>query len=409
MTSTRFLTGSLATLAIASAFTLATPAAQATEDVDRPCGLPATAAVYDTVVVPPEFRTVPAVVHSEWLWEREVAAYEYEFSKQISPAVVETDWTREVPGPVEFLFTRTVIDSPAIPGIPAVLEVGHWETVVTTPAVVVTEVEYVHERTGNLRWEDEDWGAQNGAGSGWSKTGNTRSVEITPAVTTQTWVIDVPGTPAIPEVPEVSHVESVWATTTPAGDGWTPVDERPGPATTEDATTDGDAPAGDGWALVATRTVDAVIDTVWAAVSPDGYTPTGASRIAGSDREETTAPSEEAPEGDGWTKIAASEVVVTDVPETQELVTPGSVEQVLVSPAIPASDPCPVAPANEVAGPDSSPEGLLTPEVAHAAASPVAEVLPNTGNELPAWMAPTGVAVILAGIGMIRFGRRAED
>jgi len=406
MTSTRFLTGSLATLAIASAFTLAAPAAQAADAADRPCGLPGIAAVYDSVVVPPVFRTVPAVVHSEWLWEREVPTYEYEFSKQISPAGVEADWTREVPGPLEFLFTRTVVDSPAVPGIPAVPAVGHWETVVITPAVVLTEVEYQHERTGNLRWEDENWGAQNGAGSGWTKTGNTRQVEITPAVTTQTWIIDVPGTPAVPAVPEVSHPESQWAFTTPAGDGWTQVGERPGPTTTENATTDGDAPAGDGWTLVDSRTIDAVVDTVWALVAPDGYTPTGASQVAGSSHEETADPAEEAPAGDGWTKVAASEVVVTDVPETQELVTPGSVEQVLVSPAVPASDPCVVAPSDEVAGPGTSPQA---PETAQGAAAPVVDVLPNTGNDLPTWMAPAGFAVMLAGIGMIRFGRRTEN
>ena len=68
MTSTRFLTGSLATLAVASAFTLAAPTAQAAED--RPCGQPEIAAVYDAVEIPAVFRTVPAVTHSEWLWER---------------------------------------------------------------------------------------------------------------------------------------------------------------------------------------------------------------------------------------------------------------------------------------------------------------------------------------------------
>lgn len=404
MTSTRFLTGSLATLAIASAFTLAAPAAQAADELDRPCGQPEIAAVYETVVLPPVFRTVPAVVHSEWLWEREVPTYEFEFSKQLSPAAVENDWTRKVTGPTEYLFTRTVIDSPAVPGIPAVPEVGHWETVVITPEVVSTEVEYQHERNGQLRWEDEDWGAQNGDGMGWTTTGNTRPVVLIPAVTTLTYVIDVPGTPAVPAIPEVSHLEELWAAISPGAD-WTQVDERPGATTTEKATTDGDAPAGAGWTLVETRNIDAVIDTVWAFLAPDGYTPTGASQVAGSNHEETAVPAAAAPAGDGWTKVEASEVVVTDIPEQQELVTPGSVQDVLVSAAVPATEPCvapPTGPSTDEVAPPAADDG----PAAQGAAAATGTVLPNTGNDVAPWMAPAGLAVMLAGIGVIRMSRR---
>lgn len=407
MTSTRFLTGSLATLAVASAFTLASPSAHAAEPDDRPCGQPGIEAVYESVTVPPIYRTVPEVVHSEWLWEREVPTYEFEFSKQISPAVAEYDWTREVPGPTEYLFTRTVVDSPAIPGTPAVPEVGHFETVVITPAVLSTEVEYQHQRNGQLRWEDENWGAQNGEGKGWSKTGNTRFVEITPAVTIQTWIIDVPAQPAVPGTPEVSHVEELWAPASPGGDWTGPTAERPGAPTTENATTDGEAPAGDGWTLVETRTTDAVVDTVWAAVAPDGYAPTGASRDAGTSREETITPAAEAPAGDGWAKVDGSEVVVVDVPVHEELVTPGSVEQVLISPAIPATESCVAPPTDEVATPGG--DEVAGPEAAQGAPASAAEVLPNTGNDLPAWMAPAGFAVVIAGVGMIRYGRRTGE
>lgn len=400
MTRTRFLTGSLATLAVASAFTLATPSAQAAEDL--PCGQPEVAAVYQTVVHPAVFRTVPAVTHSEWRWGRDVASYELEYSKLVSPASVENDWTRQVPGPLEFLFTRTVVDSPAVPAVPGVPAIGHVEQVVTVPAVVATEVEYQHENTGTLRWEDADWGAQNGNGKGWKKTGNTREVVVTPAVTTPVWVIDVPAVPAIPAVPEVSHTESAWAFSAP-GAGWTgPVEERATASSTENATTDGAAPAGDGWSLVDTRVVPAVVDTLWSAVAPEGYTPTGLGRAGASTHEETDTASAAAPAGDGWAKVEGSETTVVDAPETTELVTPETTEELLVTPAVPATDPCVAPPAEE----DEETDAVAAPQAAQGGAGPVSTVLPNTGNDVPPWMAPAGLAVMLAGIGVIRMSRR---
>lgn len=415
MSGTRFLTGGLATLAVASAFTLATPTAHADVSTDdRGCGQPAVDAVYTTVVTEPLFRTVPAVTHEEWRWERDVEVTESEFAKVLSPASVETDWRRELSGPLEHRYTRTVIDRAAVPADPGTPEEGHFQTVVITPAVVGTEAEYQHENTGKLRWESPEWGAQNGAGSGWKLTGNTRETELTPAVTEQRWVIDVPAVPGTPAVTEISHVESQWADTTPGAE-WTETDEtRPGPTTTENATTDGDAPAGDGWVLQATRFLAAVVDTIWAAAAPDGYDATGATRVAGTEHEETDLASPAAPAGDGWTAVDGSLVTVTDTPEGRIIVSPGSTEQVLVSPALPATDACeepsvggPVDDGtdngtNEVSGPQAGPEPVQTVAPASAA------VLPNTGG-VPNWMAPLGLATMLAGAVLVRGARRRAD
>ncbi|MCW2754592.1 MAG: hypothetical protein JWQ32_2003 [Marmoricola sp.] len=404
MTRPRFLTGGLATLAVASAFTLSTPAAHAEGSADT-CGQSAVAPVYTTVVHDPIFRTVPATTHQEWRWQRDVPSTDFEYTKVITPARDETDWTRTVSGAVEYLFARTVTDQPAVPGTPAIPEVGHFNTVVITPAVTVLQDEYQHQVTGKLRWESPDWGAQNGNGDGWVKTGNTRELEITPAVTEQVWVIDVPGTPATPGSPAVTHVETQWAPSLPTGDGWTgPIDTRTADPTTETVTTDGPPPAGAGWTVVATRHVDAVVDTVWASSAPDGYTATGAEHPGASTHEETDVTSAAAPAGDGWSAIDATLVTITDTPASQVLVTPGSVDQVLVTPGHPATAPCPGA---VVAGPQAAP--AVHGSVAASVAAPVAPArLPNTGG-VPGWMAPSGFAAALAGAVLIRATRRHVD
>ena len=406
MTRSRFLTGSLASIAVASAFTFAAPAANAADP--RGCGQPAVDAVYSTVVHDPVFRTVPEQNHTEWLWQREVDDYSYEFSQLVSPAGVKTDWTRQVAGPLEYLWTRTVTDTPAVPAVPATPEVGHFDTVTTTPAVVVTDWEYVQQETGKTRWESEDWGAQNGQGNGWTKTGNTRQTVVTPAVTTQVWVVDSPASPGTPAVPAVTHDESVWSLSSPGGDWTGPADSRPGASSTENQTTDGDAPAGAGWSLVATRAVPAVYDTVWAASAPAGYDPTGASKVSGSHHEQTDATSTTAPAGDGWSEVVGSATTVVDVPESQELVTDGWTEQVLLSPALPATAPCVEPPVSDPAGnPGTDQPSSETAGPQAAPAVEAATVLPETGNGVPPWMAPTGFAAMLAGIAVIRFSRRS--
>jgi hypothetical protein len=406
MSTTRILTGGLATLAVSACFGFTSPAFAA-QGEDRPCGSAAVGAVYTSVVVDPVFRTVPAVTHTEWRWQRDVSNLEFEFGKELSAAHVETDWSRAVPGETEYLFTHTVIDLAGVPAVPGTDEVGHFETVTIAPAVTQEEDEYVHQVTGKTRWESPDWGAQNGNGNGWVKTGNTRQVEVTPAVTEQNWVVDVPAIPGTPAVPEQSHTESVWAAASP-GAGWSgPQDTRTTAGTTEHQTTAGDAPAGSGWVLDATRTFDAVIDLVWAVTAPDGYTPTGDSRVASVDHQESEDTSATAPAGEGWSTIDGSEITKVDVPETQVLVTPGSVDQLLVSPALPATAPCVQAPADsgtdsgggsQTAGPQAAPAAAET-------AAPAATVLPNTGG-VPGWMAPAGVAAIIAGASLVRGARR---
>ncbi|MBO9523240.1 MAG: hypothetical protein J7518_17035 [Nocardioidaceae bacterium] len=414
----RFLTGGLAALAVGASFTFAGPAFAAEGD-DRPCGSPAVDAVYQTVVTDPVFRTVPALTHTAWRWQRDVASYEHEYGRVVSAAYDESDWTREVAGPTEYLFHRTVVDQAAVPAVPGTPEVGHHETVVLSPAVTVAEDEYQHQNTGKLRWERPDWGAQNGEGNGWVKTGNHREREVTPAVTEQRWVVDVPATPGTPAVPEVAHVESQWATSSPGGSWTGPVDSRPGDSSTENQTTAGEAPAGAGWVLKATRHVDAVVETVWAALLPDGWTATGESRQSGATHEETPEATAAAPDGDGWTTIEESAVTVVDVPEHQELVMPGSVDEVLVSPALPATEDCPVAgpgdPVIDPAAPDGTTEGgdaagpQAAPEpgaeVSPAEATDAATVLPNTGG-VPGWMAPAGLATIAFGAVLVRASRR---
>lgn len=422
----RFLTGGLAAAAVTASFAFASPALAASGD-ERPCGSPAVDAVYSTLVIDPIFRTVPAVTHLEWRWQRDVTTEEYQYSRETSPAYDEVDWTREVPGPDELLFHRTVIDWPGMPAIPGTPAIGHFETVVVTPAITVAEDEYQHQVTGKLRWESPDWGAQNGEGNGWVKTGNHRDREITPAVTVQHWVVDVPATPGTPAMPAITHVESQWATSSPGGDWTGPFDSRPGSSTTENQTTSGDAPAGSGWVKTATRHIDAVLEYVWAATAPgDDWTATGDSRVADVTHEETPGTTATAPDGDGWTTIDGSEVTVVDVAAHQDVVTPGSIEQILVSPALPATDACPSATIDPggpvdpdapgdgggvlVSGPQAGPTpSTETPAVkaggAEVLAPEAASVLPNTGG-VPGWLSPVGLASIAAGVLLVRNARR---
>lgn len=405
MTSTRFLTGSLATLAVASAFTLAMPSAQA-DSAAVPCGTPAVDAVYVTYIHEATYRTVPAVTHTEWRWERDVPTYEYEFSKVTSPARSETDWTRTLTGDTEYLFTRTVIDQRAVPAVPATDEIGHFVTVEVEPAVTEIEAEYRHEVTGKTRWESPDWGDHQDSEHMWKKTGNTRTTVLEAAVTTEKWIVDEPARPGTPAVPEVSHVESTWATSAPADFDPEPVDQRPGKTSVETTTTDGSTPAGDGWAATDERSFPAVVDLVWAQDAPAGYEPTDHARVAGSTHETSDGASAAAPAGDGWTELAGSATEVTDAPAHQELVTPGYTENVLVTPAVPAGPPCTDAPdpggSTSVDAPSAGGGGPTS-----AAAAPAgATVLPDTGNGVPGWMAPVGLGAVLAGVGMVRKGRR---
>ncbi len=372
--SPRFLAQSLAGLAVSSAVLLAAPAAYADEGQPVPCGRPAVPAVYGSVAHDPVYRHVPAVSHDEWRWRRDVITEEYEYSTVVSPATTESLWS------------RTVIDQPAVPADPGTPEQGHYETVVVTPAVTVTLFEYVQQQTGRLRWERDGWNGEHGDvdnGKGWTKTGNTRD-EVTPAVTEEQWVVDQPAVPGTPAVEAVTHVETSWSHASP-GDDWTgPLDQR-------------DVPA--------------VVDTVWAFAAPDGYTATGESRVHDVVVEETEVTSPTAPDGDGWVAVPESLVVVVDVPEHDEIVGQGYIEQVLLSAAVPASDPCPAAQAAAVTSPDTASTGAttaLSAPRAHAHGSPaqaVSDGLPETGNPASPWLLAAGAGALAAGCVLVRVGR----
>lgn len=402
-TTTRFLTGSLASLAVASAVTLAAPSAQATDGPTRPCGQPAVPATSHSVTHDPELRAVPALTHDEWRWQRDVTTDEFEYSKVLSAARTETDWTRDVPGTTEYKWSHKVIDQAAVPGTP---EQGHHETVVVTPAVTVTMFEYVQQQTGKTRWEAEGWNADKGdtdTGKGWTKTGNTREDVLTPEVTADQWVVDQP---AVPAVDEVSHLEYDWSAVTPGADWVGPLDTRLVGGSTETTTTDGDAPTGDGWTQVETRTFPAVLDTVWALTAPDGYDPTGNSRVHDVTTEQTDTTSAEAPDGDGWSQVADSLVVVVDRAASTEVVTPGWTEQVEDSPALPATAPCPTTPSTDGNAGASSPSNGGSAVAGNGAAAPAATVLPATGNPVSPLLVTAGLGAVLAGGVLVRFGRR---
>jgi hypothetical protein len=416
---TRYLTGSLATMAVASAITLTAPTAFAADAPKRPCGLAATPAAFISVIHEPVLREVPAVTHQEWRWERTVTIHELEYATVLSAATTETDWTREVPGVTEQLWSRTVIDQAAVPAVPGTVEQGHHETVVVTPAVTVTQFEYVQHQTGNTRWREDGWNAANDPDQGWYKTGNTRVQVLTPAVTEQRWVVDQPAVPGTPAVPEVSHTETTWAASSP-GAAWAgPLDSRTVGGGTESTTTAGnETPAGAGWVQQAVRQIPAVLDTVWALVAPAGYTATGESRVHSVSTEETEATSPDAPAGQGWTRIGESEVVVVDQPADTETISEGWTETVQVSPALDATAPCPTAPEAATAG-AAGPLSDSTAAVAAAqtgnagdastavaAAAAGTTVLPATGNPASPILLATAIGTLVAGGALVRIGRR---
>jgi hypothetical protein len=424
-TTTRFLTGGLASVAIASTLGLATPASAA--DIPaRPCGQPAVPAVYVTVVREGVLVQVPAT-HDEWRWERTVTTLEREFSRTLQAAYTETDWTRTLPGTTELEWVRTVIDHPAVAEVPATKETGHWEEVVGTPTGSVVEYEYRQQTTDALRWAPDGWNGEVGDvdhGRGWTKTGRARQ-----------WVVDDAATPGSPAVPEQSHLEYTWSVSSP-GAGWDgPLDSRTtGGGTETTTTTNGQSPAGGGWVQVGPpRTVQAVVDTVWAQDEPEGYTPTGAER----EREyveQTDATSPTAPDGDGWTAIADTRTTVVDGVAHTETVG-GSVQQVLVSPAQDATAPCPAVDAGQAPSTahDGSSVGAQAPSwvladavqtghpaqhghsahsatAAHAprqtTAAPTALVLPATGSPVSPLLLATGLGALLTGGVLVRAGRR---
>ncbi|GAB4001424.1 LPXTG cell wall anchor domain-containing protein [Nocardioides ultimimeridianus] len=298
--------------------------------------------------------------------------------------------TEVVPGTTTttWLWTRSVATterelSTVVVDQPAQDAVPEQGHSVTTTTVLTWT--YQQQTTGATRCVDSDhWNGPDNA-KGWTLVGPCDTTETT------TWVVD---TPAVPAVPEVSHLEYLWLA-------------------------DGDS-------------------------APAGYDATGATR-PGTPVTETADRSATAPAGDGWTQVAGSDETTT-TPDTVVVVTPAWDEDVLVSPAIPATpactDPGPTDPdpTDPVATPDpgivtaapaevtSHPAGhthevLAAPpsavDPAHAtvvlaghtpSAAPAASVtsgtLPNTGNPMDPWLLALGGALVLAGTGVVIRARR---
>jgi hypothetical protein len=422
-TQTRFLTGSLATLAISSAVTLAAPTAYAADEPTRPCGQPAVPAVYVTVTSDPQVRIVPAVTHDEWRWERDVPVLEHEYVKVVRAAYTETDWSREVPATMEHQWVRTVVDRAAVPAVPGTPEVGHWQTVVITPAVTRTLVEYQQQQTGALRWEPEGWNGEKGdedKGQGWTRTGRTTEEILNPAVTEQRWVVDQPATEGTPAVIELSHLEYTWSADSP-GTGWsdTGASRSVGGGTETTTTTDDAQPDGAGWSVVTTRSFPAVVDTRWAFEAPEGYAETGNVRVDHVTTEQTDGTSATPPAGEGWSQVPDSLVVVIDQPATSELVGAGSTETLLASPALDATPPCPdaapdagtapqvqVAPAVSTAHAGGSHHAAPAGASVSAASTAASTVLPETGSPVSPVLLTTALGALLTGGVLVRAGRR---
>lgn len=365
------------------------------------CGQPAIPAVHDAVVHPAVVTTVPAVTHQEWAWQRTVATTEAEHSRVVSAASGRWTWSRSV-DVLERELTRTVVDRAAV------------------PAVVVTMWQYVQQQNGNLRWERAGWNA--GAnGNGWSPTGLTRDDVVTPAVT------------------ELSHQETTWVQDgdpVPAGATATG-DTRVAGSILEDVDLpDGDTPAGAGWTRGAwTQTAAAVTDEIWLPQgdpAPAGYVATGATRAGAPVLEQPAGTAAVAPAGAGWTQVPGSEVTLVDAAAHDRVDVPAWTEQVLVSPAVAATEPCeeeePELPVEEPVVLDPDPADPVDGEVggevdavvdvvlgdegevagvadSRAAAAPAATVLPATGASADPWLIGLGAASVAAGIGLVR-GRR---
>jgi hypothetical protein len=420
----RFLAGGLSAVAVASGVTLAAPSAYAADGADRPCGQPAVPAMLVTVVAEPVTQLVPEVAHQEWRWQRDVTTWEHQYSRVVTAAHTVTDWVR--PATVASLWSRKVVERAAVDAVPATAEQGHYDTVVVTPAVTVTVFEYVQQQTGHTRWEDAGWNAETADGDngrGWTRTGETREDVVTPAVTTQVWVVDHAATPGAPAVPELSHVDETWSETSPGPDWTGPIATHDVPGAT--ATTDGDdTPAGSGWIKAGSHAVPAVVDFAWGEDAPDGYVATGQSRIKEVATEQTSEHSATAP-ADGWTQVPGSEVRVVDRPATT-VVIPGTTREVQV-PELPATPACasaaPVAQfvVSPVAG-GHEPAVHATVQRAHhadhhahhaqsgnhAAAAGTATVLPETGNPVSPVLLTAGLGALLAGGALVRVGRRRQ-
>lgn len=372
------------------------------------CGQPAQPAAYTTVVTPAVTATVPALTHLDSLWTRQVSSTRREATRS-TPGYDVLRWSRTTEQR-ESEYTEKVVDQAFVPAVPEVPAVWRTDTVVVTPAVTMTLWEYqqlVNPET--TRWEEQGWNA-GPRGKGWEPTGATDLVVVEEAVTEEVQVLVSPAVPGTPEVPEVSHLVHHWlpeGSSAPAG--WTATGgSRVVASSTEHADLPrGEAPGGTGWVLGAVvQSVAPVVETVWLAEAepvPAGFTETGMLDVRVS-AETTAAPSQEPPAGTGWSRVAGTETTVVDRPEEVVVVTPATSTQVLLSPAVPAGPACQgqvSSPAGQ--GPVATPASVSGPASASAAQ---AALLPATGSDLPRWVPWVGLASLLAGLALVRRGRR---
>lgn len=414
-----FVPGALAAAAVVSfgvpaqaAGPEASTASAAPGAAARACGQPAVPATYQTVSHPAVYETVPAVTHLEWLWTRTIQHAEAEHSRVVTPAYDVYAWQRVIET-IEREYVWTVVDQPFVPAVPGTPEIGHFDTVVIMPAITITEHEYRHRHNGSTRWEIAGWNAGPG-GLGWVPTGASRVVELVPAVTQQVWVVDQPAVPGTPEIPEVSHQEFAWVLdgdTPPVGSSATGASRVASSITEDEELPEGQSPEGAGWVRGAVvETVAAVLDHLWLPLgepSPAGYTPTGATRPAGSTVETTADRSATAPAGDGWSQVADSAETVVDVPESTVLVEEAWTEEVVVVPAVPATAPCDTDDEDDDGGATGPGDDDGSDGVAGGVAGDDDDaVLPATGATAPWWLAALGLGGVVGGTALTRRGRR---
>lgn len=171
---------------------------------------------------------------------------------------------------------------------------------------------------------------------------------------------------------------------------------------------------------------------VWSVTPPTGsnWEPTGRTRVISRDTETTTETSALPPAGEGWVKVPGSEIVVVDVPEDVVTNEEPWTEEVVVSPALPAGEPCPTATPEETHEPTTAPattqsDPTTTPTVlgverqAPVAQAPAAVptavdaglTAPTTdGSAVAGLLGGLAVALVLGGtaVGVAGLGRPAR-
>lgn len=185
----------------------------------------------------------------------------------------------------------------------------------------------------------------------------------------------------------------------------------------------GAVPSGDGWELSGeTFWVKDANAKVWSLTPPAGtkWEATGKKRVAFRETETTTEHSALPPAGSGWVKVPGSEIVVVDVAEQVVVHEEPWTEEVVVSPAVPAGEPCPsddptqdptddptAQPAAPAGSPSTEPTVLGVQENRAPAAAEAPAAVPTavdagvgpTGSDTGAWPWLGGLVVLGAAAG----------